>query len=329
VASASHASELDRARLAAPVLAARAKRARRAALEGLAAGVALSVALALVAVALGGRIVLPFWASVAAFVVGFGRFRHVGLVVWLRKFRPERANRIRFHRALGSASLGLLCPVTIQDASFSVSYLSAFHRRLVLAPVGIVLFGAGTLALAFPAYALTHSTALVAVIVIIWYVAFWFGVYRFVRRAGFTALRGGDGRAKADARLRALRAGRALPWVGVEVLRCEDELWKDVVDDALHQARVAIIDVTEPSEHIYWELRQALEHLGEAHVIPVAEAGADLTHVTEAAPDIDATWLDRNLVTYPAKQAFPGPARAAQIRKLHKQLRLELAARLA
>ena len=125
---------------------------------------------------------------------------------------------------------------------------------------------------------------------------------------------------------------------GIEVLKCDDDIWRAVVDSALQRARVAVVDLSEPTDSVLWELGRALEHLGELGVLLTAEEGGDLDRLagrvhdhlkTEAGRNVSREWIRRSLVTYPAIQVGPGPGRRRQFKALAVGMRLEIAARLA
>jgi hypothetical protein len=57
--------------------------------------------------------------------------------------------------------------------------------------------------------------------------------------------------------LQRVRRGK-LRSAGVVVLRIHDRFWREVVEMAMRQADAIVIDVTDPSENVIWELRTAL-----------------------------------------------------------------------
>jgi len=190
------------------------------------------------------------------------------------------------------------------------------------------------------------GAVVIVLVVLAWTVVFSVATWRYgVRRGGFTVLRGSHGRSKAEKLLRAVRQGKKSVGIGVIVLKCEyeEESWKPVVDAALGQARVAIVDLSEPTKFLLWELGRALDHLGEHGVIVTAEEGIDIDAViaqadgdgdltTEAGRIVRGEWIRSNLVTYPAAEH---PTGAPRIRSLFARmeyeadLRLEIAERLA
>ncbi|MBV9805991.1 MAG: hypothetical protein JO286_02350 [Solirubrobacterales bacterium] len=293
-----------------------------------------------VANALGQIIGAGFGFALMAYAVQLRRRNPHGVVLWLRRFRVSYGHRVHFHSSLGRASKGLVVPLTVQDHSFRASNLSTFARAAWVIPLALLMWAvpmALLIGLVGRGWAAGHRTVPQLAIGLLWSCIFLWLSSLLVRRAGYVTLTRPNGVDKAAKRLRGLVAGEAWIGGGVEVLKCEDAIWRAVVTQAMQTASAAIVDVTEPTENLYWELEQALQHVGPSHVILTVEEGVDTTHVTHAiraanwadlefAPD---EWVRRSLLTYPRRRALAGPARRLQTRGLARRLEAEIAGRLA
>jgi hypothetical protein len=263
-----------------------------------------------------------------------------GLLVWLRRFRGSYGPRIRFHRLLGASCFGMLHPVTIQDRSFKSSAMFSLLRLWVLTPlltIGWLLGLLVVMALAFPVL-VSGSDSTMVILMVGWTGLYVWGVWKVVTRAGFTSMVGPSAQHAAQRRLQAAQAGGRALGYGVEVLKCDDQVWQSVVVEALSHARVAVIDVTEVTDNLFWELSQALTHLDKDRIVLAAEEGAttaeDLATLLcgaltrSSGQAVDQQWVEAALFTYPARQAPPS-GRRQQYKLMVEQLRGQLAVRMA
>ena len=228
-----------------------------------------------------------------------------GLVVWLRRFRPDYGTRLRFHRALGSACCGLANPLTIQDASFNASLVAGSNRvgiagALTALPLAVgigVVFVVGDVDPSFN----------VKQLLVVPVLALWVRVclLPLLRRRGVVSRDWSAGQVAEY--LDALRCGRPLS-ASVEVLkvaRTGDE-WKLIIHRALARADLAVIDVSEMTEAIIWETDQALRQLHPDRILLVAEEGsvrAEALHKQFAGRGFTAStgnWVEGALLFYPA-----------------------------
>jgi hypothetical protein len=274
-----------------------------------------------------------------------------GLLLWLRRFRGAYGRKIRFHQPLGVACSGMLYPVTIQDNSFKASAMFSLLRLWVLIPGMLFLWIIGLLLVLVVAYPVIvkSSSAAGVVLILLWTGFFSWGLWTLMTRAGFLSMPRELSQAQQEARRRfkAARDGKRAPGVGVEVLKCEDEvrkdgkkweIWQAVVFEALSVAAVVIVEVTEVTNPLFWELTQALTHVDKDRILLVAEEGATtpdrlasqlcgpLTLSTGQA--VTPEWVQAALFTYPATQAHPH-RRRQQYKVLAERLRRELALRVA
>jgi hypothetical protein len=282
-----------------------------------------------------------------------------GLLLWLRKFRKSYGRKIRFLYPLGMACSGMLYPVTVQDPSFRSSAMFSIMRRWILIPATLILWIIGAVFLlvlvvfvfGFQAPALTVGLAL-----LLWTGYFSWVLWKVMVRSGFVSMPDDVPQARKEARRRFQAAldGKRSPGFGVEVLKCPDEkqkdsdgkrntnselaVWQAVVVEALSVADVVVIEVTEMTDPLFWELTQALTRLGRERVLLAAEEGATgparlaselcqpLTLSTGQA--VTPEWVQAALFTYPTTQTLHPRRRSQQYKILAERLRRELALRI-
>ena len=269
--------------------------------------------------------------------VGFGRVAVPGLVVWLRRFRPDYGTRLRFHQELGSACCGLANPLTIQDASFNASLVAGSNRMgiagaLIFLPlavgIAVVLVGGNV-----------DPSVNVKQLLVVPVVALWvrFCLLPLVHRRGVVSRDWSAGQVAQY--LDALRYGRPMS-ASVEVLkvaRTGDE-WRLIIQETLARADLAVIDVSEITEAIIWETDQALQQLHPDRILLVAEEGsvrAEALHEQFAGKGFTAptgNWVERALLFYPARPKGMTMKEARdfvkQCRDFRHRLRREIAWRL-
>ncbi|HUF28736.1 MAG TPA: hypothetical protein VMM18_17275 [Gemmatimonadaceae bacterium] len=256
------------------------------------------------------------------------------LLVWLRRFRPSYEGRFRFHRALAEACSGLVYPVTIQDRSYRSSLIDGFTGRgWFIAPLAFLTAMAAMLVAVVPLAMASAPVETFLLVVIILYIATGWAAVRLTRRLGYRAYRGPDARLQVATDLDRVKQGRRAGGLGVEVMQCDDEVWQDVVREALLRADVVIIDVSELTEHLRWEIRQALDILSPERVIFAREresdGGGEAREAEMGARIASEAGIETQrrlqVVAYPARQAPPGPARRRQTRDLIQRLRVVIA----
>jgi hypothetical protein len=293
---------------------------------------------------------------VAAPILGYVAYSRMtrpdGVLVWLRRFRGSYGKRIRFHRIIGAASSGMLYPVTVQDNSFKASVSFSALRLWILIPFWLFLWIIGVFVVAglvFVASSSKPSVSSFLLATLVWTVVLSWATSKVLTRAGFISLPRNLSQARKEARrrLQAGLQGKRRSGSGVDVLKCEDEvlkdgntqeIWKPVVSEVLSLADMAIIDVTDVSPNISWELSQVLTHLDKDRILLAVEEGSTtpdrlasklrglLTPSTGQA--VTNEWVRAALFTYPAKQAPPSPRRRQQYDRATKQLRRELDRRM-
>lgn len=171
------------------------------------------------------------------------------ILVWLRRF--HRREHRAFQRILEEACAFTCIPITVQDSSFRSSSGMANVRLGDFMWYGIVLL----IILAFLPMSLitvgvfSLSLAILLIPILI------------SGRLGYIKL------SQANAQIRARRLFEDIRnqkgnRAGVVILKCEDGFWRDVVSSAIQHADAIVVDVTEPSDNVFWELRTGLESRG-------------------------------------------------------------------
>ena len=188
-------------------------------------------------------------------------------VLWLRRF--HRREQKSFQRILERACLYVGMPITVQDSSFRFSLGYAMSRLIplvsVLLGVYVALSFIPVSAILFDGLAMAMGLSMVLAVLI----SFWLGVLK---------LRVGDSERRVLKLLEDIRTGRV--WnAGVFVLSCQDDFWRSVVELALRHADTTVVDVTQLSENVIWELHTALAEMPPERVLLVCEKDA-------AAPEV-------------------------------------------
>lgn len=258
-----------------------------------------------------------------------------GLVVWLRRFRPGYGDRIRFHSALGNACFGLASPVTLRDRSFGTSMVSAGSRLWFLAPFIGVVWIAGAFAVLVGLFIVNVMSAAIALLALLgWSVLFGWGVVKLLRWRGVVSRDWTD--VQVARHLDEIRRGDRRVGKGVEVVKvaATGDEWQKVVAAALSRADVAVIDISEVTKWITWEVGQALGRLGPDRVLLVAEEGSVNARALAEQFMVDGVsgasipWIEHVLLFYPAAQGELHKRRS-QYATLVASLRREIAKRLA
>lgn len=165
-------------------------------------------------------------------------------VLWLRRF--HRRQQKPFQRALERACMYVGMPLTIQDSSFrfSANYAVARFEKYMWFIV-LALIVAGLVANRVEADLLVTGVA--GLILIVVGTAYWWAFFR---------IRNSDPIDHVKGLLDDIRTGRIRNF-GTLILRCGDSFWRGAVEVAMHYADVIVIDVTEPSGNVIWELQTA------------------------------------------------------------------------
>ncbi len=174
-------------------------------------------------------------------------FRGKAPILWLRKFRRNPRGGKSFEFFLFRACDCLGTPLTIQDQSYSYSYEAGMGMVVLLLP--------GVGAVFFIAMSTLDSTSVVVGIFIGGMVALfllvprWFG-YKRVADSG-----AGD---QVAGEIEKIKDGWVPGYTAAVVLRCSATSWRTVVKRAQQLATLVVIDVTDISENVLWEMETAV-----------------------------------------------------------------------
>lgn len=194
------------------------------------------------------------------------------LVLWLRRFHVRRLSETYFDRLLQGACSGVGFPLTVQDSTFKNSPVMSWVKMqmlgtpLMLASFLVVygtyrafLFVFGLFGLTFPDPLASPTPGggfwlIIGASLLVWGVATVFAS----RRLGYVRLKPANARDKTLRVIRDIEKQRGWHFeTGVYVIHCDDSFWREIVELCLTRASVAVIDVTELSENVIWELETA------------------------------------------------------------------------
>lgn len=263
------------------------------------------------------------------------------LLIWFRRFRPEYGQKFRFHTALHEACNSLAYPITIQDSSYRSSLLGSFFGRgWFILPLAFIVIIIGMVALIpivlsiFPKESSLYGFV-IGIILLVTLVIFI--ALKFYQRLGFKKIRGKSEIPEFVHQLISIKAGQRGIVMGIDVFQCDDAIWQDVVTAALMRADIAIIDLSELTENLTWEISKALNTLPQDRIIFVCEEDVfqepELLsklkqHFSSLVHDLNVEKMKDKIVVYPSKWAGVGPGRRRQVVEFAKKLRLEVAERV-
>jgi hypothetical protein len=280
--------------------------------------------------------------AVAAYV-GVRALRVNRLVVWLRRFHQSDSGQLPFHRVLGGAASGMAVAVTIQDSTYKTSYLNALARSVFLYPLVIMGFIACLLVAVLLAVLLMSAMpggADYGEWMIVFFLVPVVGLYGYAvrnvfQRLGMVKFRGNVGRERAQREFDAILDGKRAP-IGVRVFACDDRIWRDVVHRYLAGASAVVIDVTDASPNVLWELTAAERYFSGESIILAYEYESErpsglppaVTHKLSSAVD-PSLLLQHPVFFYPRRRARYGFRAMKPVRALVGELSNMLAAAIS
>lgn len=267
---------------------------------------------------------------VAALVAGIGAAlgwaeRRKVVALYLRRF--QRHTEVLSPRQRGGLGRAVRL-VTLQDHRFPPYAVSAAETALsLLIPLALVatVFGVTNAinADALPVVSDDNDALWRSHIVYSHYVAWWalalglFAVFHRVRLHRRQTLRVTRPEALAAAVARVHRLGspwRRLGWLGLRstVVETTDALWKDAVQQLLGSTQVAVVDASEGSASVLWELQQLALHGLPTVLIGTRDGLAATLAGLPAEPWSDTVRQCERLVF--------DPADAASLRRFRREL---------
>lgn len=262
------------------------------------------------------------------------------ILIWFRRFRPDYGKKFRFHTALSEACSGLANPLTIQDSSYKSNLLGSFWGRgWFILPIAFLSVIIGMLIIMLLSLMLLPENLSKAgwlIGTVLLFVIASLLSFKAYRRLGYVSHISQKSKDKLISKLESIRTGRVKSITGVDVIKCNDNVWQDVVSTALSKTEIAIVDVSEVTDNLAWEISQAFKYLSKDRVIFVCDEEADqpdlLANLNQLLNsidiDADSNKIRSELVIYPSNRASVGPGRRRQVVEFAKRLRFSIAERL-
>lgn len=211
---------------------------------------------------------------------GFWRVGGSGKVVlWLRRFHRRDLRRFPFGSLLSEAMSKLGTPVTIQDSTYSSTF------NAILSKGTLAMFGAIGFSVFISIMVVILCTGLFMALLgdlenrndwsvgllglSMPLIAVWTFV-RTIRRLGYKKLRQRTALVKTDDFCRRVRAGCGAH--ALQIWRCGDTFWQDVVTRILEQSDAVVMDVTELGDNLMWEIGTLRSKVPAGRVILVCGA---------------------------------------------------------
>jgi len=184
------------------------------------------------------------------------------LIVWLRRFHVKRRGGLRFSELLVAACQGLGFPLTVQDTTLRSSDDEVAPRFLPYLFLWSIWLTAMLMGLGKQFPIMMMSSMLGGVVLI-------FLMFLLGARIGYHNLDDPlQGREQTLHLIQEIRERRGKHGDNsVLILRCQDHFWRDIVQLCLKNASAVVIDVTEVSENVIWELKTALHLMAPQSII--------------------------------------------------------------
>jgi len=273
-----------------------------------------------------------------------------GLAVWSRRFARSRRKKLAFDRVLLRACAGIATPVTIQDRSVRTSFIVGVTRAWFVFPAvliawifvpSLVLIGQIEKAISISGYRdppwwyplVPSSENAFMISLVIWSPILGFLLWSLVKRMGFRSSVGKRAQRSAAARFDALQKRGRVAGVGIEVVRCDDQNWQGVFEEALQRATLVVVDLSEPSKAIRWELTRAFDRVAPERILFACHRARDegepilrvVQELTAAGITRDPAWIEGAVFTYPEWHARGLFARRREQQRVAAQLRAVIA----
>jgi succinate dehydrogenase hydrophobic anchor subunit len=268
--------------------------------------------------------------------------------MWLRRFHSESGGAFRTSRVIDRLSRHGVAALTLQDRDVRLSYE---QRRNRLAPMFWLLFIPITLLLGFALWQAWQGAqadimdmpeaetieqsigqifgafvALIAIAAVLILAAF-FGLFAsLVLVMLLAAIAGPVGAMFTKNRddfeslpklLQRIERGKGRR--GAEIVRVSDTHWREAVCSSLAAVDVAIIDLSDVSDHVAWEIGEAVKACGASGLVFIcSDAKGGLTNAARAAVRRVLGREPGNVVFYPARRGSGDPDRFA--RQLRAQI---------
>jgi hypothetical protein len=216
---------------------------------------------------IGGLSILVFFLSF--FILSTSFMRKDRFVLWLRHFQERDQHQLRLNIPLFWCS-DLFIPITLRDSSFGASIGSAYFRLasrgLFLFPIVVMpMFFLISLVLILVISRLDFlSDKIIPLLVII---AFLLSIvpvvtYLYIKRKSF----GLPGWYQLSILSPTLQVDfiinktlqRGYPFADSVIIQCPDEVWREVVKFVVEKSSIVLIDVSELTDNLIWEIETSL-----------------------------------------------------------------------
>ncbi|MGC2637714.1 MAG: hypothetical protein WA294_11090 [Acidobacteriaceae bacterium] len=246
-----------------------------------------------------------FRSAIALFGMGFALAfvlsapsKPARLILWLRRFHSKQQRKLGLQDLLAHACAGWGFVLTLRDSTFKRSFGAALHQAfksafgvLFLTPILFFL----AIAAVLPFYDGGDYKNGVVSLVLCLVLSLALGIVSYVRNKNVN-LTGPQAMRKAVKALRRFE-GRGLDassyfLESIDILSCDDPNWQEVVNACLAVVSAVVIDVTEQTANISWELQTAFRLLPpESVVLAYGHQGA----AGQLLPDYVSMYLSRCL----------------------------------
>ena len=232
-------------------------------------------------------------------------FRVGAAVLYLRKFRSRDSEFAKFTEAVETACIDVAVPFTVQDGSFDLrpSFWVRMTELWSMIPLMIVL-------IIFSTYVTFEIEGRIdgQIPELVKYAFFGGMCYLGAKYIGPLFRRSVFRIEKNDSAqlvrridsVRMLKSG----YRGIESFACQDDDWREFISQALEKVDAVVIDVTQPTEALLWEIREALSRKGEDSIVLTAasENGSVPDHISTLLADEVPPWLLEECLVYSSKQ---------------------------
>jgi hypothetical protein len=207
-------------------------------------------------------------------LVAIAPFRGDRLVLWLRRFHIRHPRGLRFDRLLRVACAGFGFPLTVQDSTFRRSHSIAISMSTLFNP--LILMVSASVAVAFYDVLGRPNKSIPLVLLLFFVLYLPLSLLAYLRLACIYLN-------PANARKKSLRLIHKIQnlicWHGggMYIVKCWDSFWRETIELFLNSTSVAVVDVTEISDNVIWELETALRLIGPESIVVaygVAEGAA-------------------------------------------------------
>ncbi len=189
--------------------------------------------------------------------------KRANLILWLRRFHDRKQRDLGFRSLIAGACAGWGFAITVQDSSFKRSVGLAIQRAF-LGFYGIAFlfpFLLSALSVVFVYHGNEKVDTEYKVLTIL-VMAIALGTIAY-QRSLYCRLTGPDVLVKTQSILKRLEhqglGFQNLFTHDIHILACEDASWRTVVLASLAAVSAVVIDVTEPSENVLWEVTAAFQ----------------------------------------------------------------------